>query len=65
MAVTARALLLEGLIAVGVDDPEPLRERTLNTELTKEWLDLADQARGGAVVWDTFHVFMTEDDDDE
>lgn len=61
MAATAPALLSRGLIAVGVDDPEPLRERQLRVQLSDEIVSLGDQARSGAVVWDTFHSFEAEE----
>jgi hypothetical protein len=62
MAVTAPALLLEGVIAVGVDNPEPLRERKLKVELDEEIHALGQRARTGAVVWDTFYVFEADDE---
>jgi hypothetical protein len=62
MAVTAPALLLEGVIAVGVDDPEPLRERQLKVEVDEEFVRLGEQARRGYVVWSTFHIFESEDE---
>ena len=65
MAVTAPALLRAGVVAVGVDDPEPLRVRQLRVELSEEFLALADQAGRGEVVWDTFHVFESQEDDDD
>jgi hypothetical protein len=64
MAVTAPALLRQGLIAVGVDDPEPLRERKSRAQLSEEILDLDERARKGDVVWDTFYVFEAEDEQD-
>jgi hypothetical protein len=64
MAVTAPALLQEGLVAVGVDDPEPLRERRSRMQLSDEILDLGERARRGDVVWDTFYVFKTDGEQD-
>lgn len=64
MAVTAPALLRQGLIAVGVDDPEPLRERKSRVRLSDEILSLEERARTGDVVWDTFYVFDAEDEED-
>jgi hypothetical protein len=64
MAVTAPALLREGVVAVGVDDPEPLRERRSRVQLGDEILRLGEQSRTGQVVWDTFHVFETDEDED-
>jgi hypothetical protein len=49
-------------IAVGVDNPEPLRERTSREQLPEDILDLGEQARSGDVVWDTFYVFESEDE---
>jgi hypothetical protein len=60
MASTARALLRQGLTAVGVDDPEPLRERQSRMHLSDAILQLGEQTRDGEVVWDTFYVFETE-----
>lgn len=60
MAVTAPALLREGLLAVGVDNPEPLRERKSRVRLSAEIPGLEERARTGDVVWDTFHVFDAE-----
>jgi hypothetical protein len=62
MAVTAPALLREGVIAVGVDNPEPLRERRSKVQVSDEILDLGERARKGDVVWDTFYVFETDDE---
>ena len=64
MAVTAPALLRAGVVAVGVDDPEPLRVRQLRVELNDEFLALGEQAARGEVVWSTFHVFESDEDDD-
>ena len=61
MAVTAPVLLRQGLIAVGVDDPEPLRERRSRVQVSDEILDLDERALTGDVVWTTFHVFEAED----
>jgi hypothetical protein len=62
MAVTAPALLREGLIAVGVENPEPLRERSSREALTAEFLGLGERASKGDVVWDTFYTFEAQDD---
>jgi len=62
MAVTAPALLHRGLIAVGVDDPEPLRERQAKFQLRDEIVQLGEQAQTGEVVWDRFHSFESEED---
>jgi hypothetical protein len=62
MTVTAPALLSIGLIAVGVDDPEPLRQRQSWADLADEIVRLGEEARGGEVVWDTFYVFETDED---
>lgn len=62
MAVTAPALLREGVVAVGVDDPEPVRERKARMLLSDEFLALAERAAQGEVVWGTFHVFENDDD---
>ena len=62
MAVTAPALLRRGLIAVGVDDPEPLRERQARLLLSDEIVRLGEQAQTGEVVWDRFHTFEFEED---
>lgn len=64
MAVTAPALLRAGVIAVGVENPEPLRARHSRGELSDEMLGLAERAREGHVVWDTFYVFEAEDEED-
>jgi hypothetical protein len=64
MAVTAPALLRHGLLAIGVDDPEPLRDRRSRVQLSDEILDLGERARKGDVVWDTFYVFEAEDEQD-
>src|SRR5437870_5244948 len=64
MAVTAPALLRAGVVAVGVDDPEPLRVRQSRTKLSDDWLALADRAAQGEVVWDTFHVFESDEEDE-
>jgi hypothetical protein len=52
------------VVAVGVDDPEPLRVRQLRGELNEEFLPLGDQAARGEVVWSTFHVFESDEDDE-
>jgi hypothetical protein len=62
MAVTAPALLREGLICVGVENPEPLRERRSREQLSEEFLGLSERASKGEVVWDTFYAFEAEDD---
>jgi hypothetical protein len=62
MAVTTPVLLRHGLIAVGVDDPEPLRERRSRVQLSDETIDLDEQARKRDVVWGTFYVFEGEDE---
>jgi hypothetical protein len=62
MASTAAAQHSNGLIAVGVDDPEPLRERESRVYVTDEITQLAEEARTGDVVWDTFYVFETDED---
>jgi hypothetical protein len=64
MAVTATALLREGVVAVGVDDPEPLRERQSRKTLSDEFLALAERAAQGEIVWDTFHVFENDEEAD-
>src|SRR3954447_22693661 len=50
MAITAAALLRSGLIAVGLDDLELLRERESGVQLSDEILDLRGHAREGDVV---------------
>lgn len=62
MAVTAPALLNVGVIAVGVDDPEPLRERLSRVDVSEEIEQIVVDARAGEVVWDTFYVFETDED---
>jgi hypothetical protein len=63
MEATAAALLREGLLAVRVDDLEPLRERRGRFQLNDEILDLGEQAKRGDVVWDTFYAFDNESDE--
>jgi hypothetical protein len=63
MTITAAALLRSGLVAVGVDDPEPLRERQSRVHLTDEIVQFGEQARTGDVVRSTFHVFEAVDDE--
>jgi hypothetical protein len=62
MAVTAPALLREGVVAVDVDDPEPVRERKAREMLSEDFLALAERAGEGEVVWDTFYVFEKDED---
>jgi hypothetical protein len=63
MDVTAAALLRENLVAVGVDNPEPLRERRLSFHLNDEIVELGEQARAGEVVWDIFYAFDSDPDE--
>jgi 4'-phosphopantetheinyl transferase EntD len=63
MRVSAGALEEEGLIPIGVDDPEPLRERQSGADVADEILQLAERAQTGEVVWDTFYVFETDDEE--
>jgi hypothetical protein len=65
MAVTAPALLRAGVVAVGVDDPEPLRVRQSRATLGDDILALGEQAARGEVVWTTFHVFLSEEEEKE
>ena len=62
MAVTAAAFQRRGLTAVGVDNPEPLRERRSRVHLSDAIVQLGEQAATGAVVWDTFHIFEADDE---
>jgi hypothetical protein len=62
MAVTGPALARRGLEAVEVANPEPLRERQSRAALSEEMIRLAEHARAGEVVWDTFYVFETDDE---
>jgi hypothetical protein len=64
MAVTATALTRQRLIAVGLDDPEPLRDRQLREQLTDEIIELGERAKNGDVVWDTFYVFDSDEDEE-
>lgn len=63
MTITAAALEQQCLIPVGVDDPEPLRARQSRVDLADEILQLGEQAQSGEVVWDTFYVFETDDEE--
>jgi hypothetical protein len=65
MAVTAPVLLREGVVAVGVDEPEPLRERRSREQLSDEILALSERAASGEIVWDTFYVFERHEDPDD
>ncbi len=62
MGVTAAALERQRLIAVGLDDPEPLRERQSREHLSDEIIELGERAQKGDVVWDTFYVFESDDE---
>src|SRR5947209_9666801 len=61
MAVTAPLLLRAGVVAVGLDDPEPLRERQSRMKLSDDILALGERAARDGVVWDTFYVFTSEE----
>jgi hypothetical protein len=63
MALTAAALKRDRLVAIGVDDPEPLRERQSRIHVSDEMLQLGEQASRGEVMWGTFHVFEEEDEE--
>jgi hypothetical protein len=63
MEVTAAALLREGLQALEVADPEPLRERRARAQLNDEIVQLGEQARAGEVVWDKFYAFDSDSDE--
>jgi hypothetical protein len=60
MEVTASALLRENLVAVGVDNPEPLSERRLRVQVNDEIIHLGEQAGAGDVLWDTFYAFDSD-----
>jgi hypothetical protein len=52
------------LKVIEVDDVEPLRERMAEYEVTEEIVNLAGAALNGAVVRDTFFVYLTDGEDD-
>jgi hypothetical protein len=52
------------LDVIEVDDVEPLRERMAKHEITEEIVNLAGAALNGAVVGDTFFVFLADGEAD-
>jgi hypothetical protein len=58
----SEALNKAGFTAHVIEDAEPVRERAIRTGLDEDFVELADSARAGDVVWSTFHIFEGDEE---